>query len=227
MIRKILSEYFCFTRRERNGTMVLAVIMLAAFVYPYLYGYFFLKPVIYDPDPALLSEIRLFYGSGRGNMHIPVTLSDPGFEGSLQENSAPGSVAALKIKTDLNSADTLDLVQIKGIGPVFSRRILRYRDILGGYVDIEQLKEVYGIDEERYRQISAFLFANADDIKFLDPATDSFGVLLRHPYLDYDQVLDIFQMRKSGRLKSPEDLLQSSFFSEHDLERLKPYLLFE
>ena len=225
MIRKILSEYFCFTHRERNGTMVLAVIMLAAFGYPYLYGYFS-KPVIYDPDPALLSEIRLFYGSGSGNMHIPVTLRDPGFEGSLQEKSTPGSAATLN-KTDLNSADTLDLMQIKGIGPVFSRRILRYRDILGGYVDIEQLKEVYGIDEERYMQISAFVFADPGGITCLDPATESFGVLLRHPYLDYDQVLDLFKMRKNGRLKSPEDLLQSSVFSEYDLKRLKPYLLFE
>jgi hypothetical protein len=225
MFRKILTEYFSFTRRERNGTMVLAVIMLIAFGYPHLYIYFS-RPVIYSADPELLAEIRLFYGSEGGDTGNYGSIGNSRIVGTLQEKSTPGSPATLT-KTDLNSADTMELMLIKGIGPVFSRRILRYREILGGYVDIAQLREVYGIDEELYTQVSAFVFADTSSITCMDPVTESFGVLLRHPYLDYNQVVDIFRMRNSGRLKSPEDLLQSSVFSEYDLERLKPYLLFK
>ena len=51
---------------------------------------------------------------------------------------------------ELNEADTLTLKKIPGIGSTFARRIVRYRELLGGYYTVEQLAEVYGIDEERY-----------------------------------------------------------------------------
>ena len=51
---------------------------------------------------------------------------------------------------ELNGADTTTLKKIPGIGSSFARRITKYRELLGGFHHIEQLAEVYGIDEERY-----------------------------------------------------------------------------
>ena len=50
---------------------------------------------------------------------------------------------------ELNQADTLTLKKIPGIGSTFARRIVGYRELLGGFYTVHQLAEVYGIDEER------------------------------------------------------------------------------
>ena len=52
------------------------------------------------------------------------------------------------IVLDLNKSDSSEFIKIKGIGSVYSSRIIKYRSALGGYADKTQLKEVYGIDEE-------------------------------------------------------------------------------
>ena len=56
------------------------------------------------------------------------------------EKFSPGTTV------ELNSVDTTDLKKIPGIGSAFANRIVRYRDLLGGYYTVQQLAEVYGID---------------------------------------------------------------------------------
>ncbi len=251
MIGQLFREYFSFTRSQRNGTMLLSSIVLFLFMAPYIYN-FFSKKAVYEVDPVLLDEIRLFYGIHDTMSQVPANnREEPRAE--LSRDKTAGSVnlggksgvgyvdeAAASTRTvtagsgqdtlrpgiDINSADTIDLMQIRGIGQVLSRRILRYRGILGGYARIEQLKEVYGIDEDRYEVIIPGLFADSGMIIPLKPLTDDFSTLLRHPYLDYDQVSQIFRLRESGKLNSINDLLQSPAFSEPDVYRLRHYLDF-
>ena len=59
-------------------------------------------------------------------------------------------------RIDLNSADTLALQQVPGIGPSFARRIARYRDQLGGYYTVLQLQEIFGMEPDRYQRIKPF-----------------------------------------------------------------------
>jgi competence protein ComEA len=256
MLPEFFREYFSFSRGERNGTIVMAVIMLIVFAFPHFHS-FFAKPRISRPDAHFLAEVSAFYGLGenspdtgtflasqRQNPHQArrEIIADTTGRGSKSESSSTrsnertgsradtgssGGATGTPVKTDLNSADTLELMQVRGIGPTFSRRILRYRDILGGYAQLTQLMEVYGIDEQHYNNICDFLCADTSLIIKLHPVTDNFGTLLRHPYLDYEQVARILRLRNTGKLNSPEDLLQSPAFSETDLARLRPYLFFE
>ena len=51
--------------------------------------------------------------------------------------------------------------------------------------------------------------------------------LLRHPYLDYEQVKTIVNLReRKGRINSIKELSMLSEFTKEDIERLKPYLQF-
>jgi hypothetical protein len=245
---RFLRENFCFTRGEMNGTLVLATMMIAVFAFPYLYNS--LKGTsAYMPDPEFLLQVRSFYNEmerqcgGTVTRHESVT-GHPGNIPAPQEVIAPVENAAGTqaktaggtgkavadgniLKIDINTADTTELMQVRGIGPVFSTRIIRYRDILGGYVRLSQLKEVYGLDNEIYMSIEPYLLADTSRVLKLRPRTDEFSVLLRHPYLDYGQVSQIFRLRNTVGLNSPEDLLQSPLFSGSDLARLAPYLLFD
>jgi hypothetical protein len=222
MISKYLKEFFHFSRGEANGTIVLCAIMLLVFAYPHIHGVFF-RPSAHPVDPELLAMIRAFYGERES----PVELSSPAMTDTIGKvGPARPADAGHPSMIDLNLADTLDLMRVIGIGPVLSRRILRYREILGGYSCIEQLREVYGLGEERYSLISKNFYACSTQIEKLRPLHDEFPDLLRHPYLDFDQVSEIFRLRKDTALNSIEDLIKTSAFTAADIERLRPYLDF-
>gem|GEM_PF-6410755 len=55
---------------------------------------------------------------------------------------------------ELNGSDSASLRKVKGIGPVFAARIVKYRDALGGFKSKEELRKVYGMTEEAYAEIS-------------------------------------------------------------------------
>ena len=61
---------------------------------------------------------------------------------------------------ELNTADTTILKKVPGIGSTFARRIIKYRELLGGFFTVEQLREVYGLDEERYNAMKSWFSAD-------------------------------------------------------------------
>jgi len=64
---------------------------------------------------------------------------------------------ARKKIVELNEADSANLVSLSGIGPVLAIRIIKYRNLLGGFADINQLAEVYGVSADVVRQNQSFL----------------------------------------------------------------------
>lgn len=88
-----------------------------------------------------------------------------------------------------NLALARDFEKIKGIGPVLSKRIVKYRDLLGGFYSVEQLSEVYGIDSEVMEQIRASVVIETFDLVKLSLSTGEFKDLLKHPYLNYQQLV--------------------------------------
>ena len=128
---------------------------------------------------------------------------------------------------ELNEADTLTLKKIPGIGSTFARRIVSYRELLGGFYTVEQLAEVYGIDEERYNALHTWFKVDTTCIQPLRVNQLSFKELLRHPYLNTSQVRQIERLRRKAPLQSWNDLILLEEFSAIDRQRLRPYLSFE
>lgn len=122
---------------------------------------------------------------------------------------------------DLNSADTLLLRRVPGIGESFARRIYKYRQLLGGYYVVEQLQEVYGMDRERYDQIVPF-FVIKTAVKPLVITSDS---IPRHPYLQYRHQNTLRQLSKKYASVTWQMLMESGSFSRDDSLRLAPYLV--
>lgn len=90
---------------------------------------------IYSIDSSLFSKLNPF-------INLPEKENQTNKKHLQIKDSIPFQV-------ELNSTDSIELIKIKGIGPVFASRIMKYRDLLGGYVSISQLQEVYGIDSDR------------------------------------------------------------------------------
>ena len=72
-----------------------------------------------------------------------------------------------RVLVDLNSADSITLLTLYGIGPSFARRIIKYRNLLGGFYNKSQLLEVYGFDQDKLDKIEDFCEVSSSGIKKL------------------------------------------------------------
>ncbi|MDZ7741790.1 MAG: helix-hairpin-helix domain-containing protein [Bacteroidota bacterium] len=109
---------------------------------------------------------------------------------------------------ELNNASSDELETLYGIGPVFADRIIKYRDLLGGFHTKEQLLEVYGFDSARYRQIENAVVTDSIKVRRLRINLDEFRDILRHPYFSYELTREIFNYRSKGRIKRLESIRQ-------------------
>jgi len=147
------------------------------------------------------------------------------FISDKKPDAQPSAAPAL---VELNGADSIQLLSVKGIGPAFASRIIAYRNKLGGFVNINQLAEVYGIDAEKLSAITPGIFIDKTKITPLNCNKATFKELVAHPYLNYEQVKALVNYReKMGAIKRLDDLVNLPNFEENDIERLKPYLKLE
>lgn len=127
-------------------------------------------------------------------------------------------------RLDLNVADSAQLEALPGIGAVLASRIVKYRQLLGGFYEVPQLKEIYGMSDELWARSSPRLFADSVVLKKLDLNFLSFAEMGRHPYIGFRQAKKIVKIRdKNGKFRCREDL--TPLFSGDSLRRLLPYLL--
>jgi len=128
---------------------------------------------------------------------------------------------------DVNRADSLDFMKLRGIGPAYARRIIKFRESLGGFVKREQIAEVYGLPEETYLQILPFLTINIDSVKNLKINVLSVSELSKHPYINYKQAKTIVNFRNQhGAYKSISDLREIHSLDEEFLRKIEFYLDF-
>lgn len=126
-------------------------------------------------------------------------------------------------KVDINAADTSEWIALPGIGPTFAKRIVAYRERLGGFHSTVQLLEVYGITDEKWNGIKDKL-----EVKTLLSPTDlntcTLDQLLRFPYLKPVVARGIINYReKHGSYKRMEDLLHTDLVDAELYAKIAPY----
>jgi competence ComEA-like helix-hairpin-helix protein len=128
-------------------------------------------------------------------------------------------------KFDLNNADTSQLKKIYGIGEKLSLRILKYRDVLGGFVDMDQLKEVYGLDSLVIKKlIENSTIEREFQPKKININTASEKQLSAHPYLSKVAKAIISYRFQHGDFKAVDDIRNVSSLNEKSIQRIIPYL---
>ena len=128
----------------------------------------------------------------------------------LYEISPLPTVGRNDVVIDINTADTTLLKQLPGIGGAFAKWIVNYREKLGGYCETEQLLEVYRMDTARFNRIKDYVKIDSAFVpEKLKINSDAFKVLLKHPYLEYDDVKKIVNHREQkGMIASWEQLVK-------------------
>ena len=126
--------------------------------------------------------------------------SQVGYEKPKQSNSAD-------IVVDINKADSTQLMSLPNMKRYMASRIIRYRSLLGNFAEIEQLMEISGIDTLALGSLKPHLSIDRADVVKINVNRMAFKELLRHPYLNYDQVKRIVNYReRRGFINSWEQL---------------------
>jgi DNA uptake protein ComE-like DNA-binding protein len=148
----------------------------------------------------------------------------------IPSNATPlaGQFVETPLRIGLNQSDSDQLISLKGIGPVYAKRILSYRDLLGGYSSIDQLKEVYGLKDkpEIIESLRSQLSIDPIHIRRIDINSAEWKDLVQHPYIDSKVANSIINIRENhGPYQSVEELSRSHLIDEELLQKISPYLM--
>ena len=129
---------------------------------------------------------------------------------------------------DLNTADTTQLMQIRGIGAGRAKWVVRYRNQLGGYLRKDQLDEVFVLKDapDLRDSLKKYTFVGPGFApKLVNVNTASFDEMYLQPYIGKPRARLIVAYRQQhGRFKTLEDLKQIPVLKLADWEKMRPYL---
>ena len=229
---QIIKDYLSFSKGEQRGIVILALIILL------VNGFRIYMPNDRQLKPMDFSAFRMEIGRfeqaleqagkisrQRFNGQKSLFVSDPGNTRDSVRNSGKTQYPSFVI--ELNSADTLDLQRLRGIGPSFARRITGYRMRLGGFTSVDQILEVYGMDSARFMGIRKYLVVDSSVILKMNLNSIDFKKLIAHPYMPYDLAKQIALYRKRHKgIGTVEELKGLKNFDSVAFVRLYPYLEF-
>jgi len=129
---------------------------------------------------------------------------------------------------EINTADSAQFTELKGIGASFAARIVNYRKQLGGFIHKEQLMEIYGIDSGKYHVFAKQLTLNPKKINKIDINKVTVDELRQFPYLNFKQMNAIVEYRKQhGNYQSIKDLQEIALLDDEILRKIAPYLKYK
>lgn len=302
-LRKIIREYFTFTKGERTGLVVLVIIVCFLLIANRIFFYFeeptiadvqafeemlakvkaaekaqgagALKLFAFDPntiDSVSLSDLNLptyvkrnilsyrthggkfrkaadlrkIYGMNDSiftavesfveieTVDQPVPRKSYPAVTKAQSQVEEASLAPLQdfnakekvsLQIEINTADASEFERLQGIGPVLSKRIVSYRNLLGGFVSPDQLYEVYGLKPEVVQQNLNNFRVDGVEVRKLDLNFASIDELSRHPYINYKEARRIIDLRsKNGYISDKNILLTDSIIGIEKFRKLVFYL---
>jgi DNA uptake protein ComE-like DNA-binding protein len=133
-------------------------------------------------------------------------------------------VKPAKQLVELNQADSLELVSVKGIGPFYAKQILKYRKELGGFVNYKQFAEIWGLENLEIQKLKQQTSIDTLHIRKVNVNTIELEQLKLHPYLNYKQAKMIVNYRKQhGDFKQLKDIRKIKPISPELFRKIVPY----
>ena len=125
---------------------------------------------------------------------------------------------------ELNQADSLALISIKGIGPFYAKQILKYRKQLGGFINYEQFTEIWGLENLELENFKQQTLIDTLYISKININTATIENLRNHPYLNYKQAKMIVNYRQQhGNYYPLKDICKIKPISLELFRKIAPY----
>ena len=128
---------------------------------------------------------------------------------------------------DINTATVDDLKALPALGNT-AYRIIKFREKLGGFIGVNQIKETYGLSDSVYQLILPYLSFSTVTIQKININTASDIELAKHPYISNDIAKAIVIYRKQkGNYNRVEDVKKIVFINQAAFVKIEPYLTVE
>lgn len=132
------------------------------------------------------------------------------------------------VMVEINTADTVELCKIRGIGKSYAKRIIAYRTLLGGFHSRNQLLEIYGMTSDLYNKILPSVMVDSALTKKINLNTISFENLKAHPYISpYEAKSIIYYRSKVKTIRKTDEILQNKLLTSDRYKKVFPYLSIE
>ncbi len=216
-----LKDYFNLSQRERNGIIVLITLIILVIAVQYSLHYF-VKPLSLSPK-ALDSAMALLK-NGKGIHDENIYFNE--IEASANEAGAKPANSLTVKPFSLNKITENGLL-VTGISPYIAKHLVEYRDILGGYSNAEQMKEVYGMDSSTLKIIKSYAKIDTSEIRKIDINHVLTADLARHPYFRYHHLANaIVEYREQhGDYKNITDLKNILTIDAETYLKIAPYIV--
>lgn len=132
-----------------------------------------------------------------------------------------------KVSININTATPEQWQELRGIGVGYAKRIVNFRDKLGGFISINQVAETYALPDSTFQKIKPFLKLTKE-VKKIKINTISLDDLKKHPYIKWKEANRIIAYRKQhGNFENIDDFKKIPAFSDDFFDKVSPYLSFQ
>ena len=126
---------------------------------------------------------------------------------------------------DINQADSADWCRLPGIGIKLASRIVHFRERLGGFYDVDQLRETFGLPDSTFQLIRPYMHIGSTELQKINLNDANQETLQMHPYIRWKLAKGIIQYREQhGGFKSVAELQQLAQVDPENFKKLEPYL---
>lgn len=145
------------------------------------------------------------------------------------KKSIPASAAPKIDIIDINNSDSADFEKLPGIGEKLSARIVKYRERIGGFIMIDQLKDIYGMQDSNFMKFKPFVKVDHLFIPhkiMINKAT--YAELRRHPYINHLFAKSILAyIKMHGSISGQDELMSIGSINKSEAVKAMPYLDFQ
>jgi DNA uptake protein ComE-like DNA-binding protein len=225
-----LPPIFQFSRKERTGIILLALLIVVTHYIPDLWpasepaAEEDLQAAVKAFEQQLISDSIVTSARRDTYNRRPRWTTERSFPPMKKDTFRHARKPAIK-PIDINTADTLLWQLLPGIGPGFARRIVRFREALGGFYSIQQVAECYGLPDSTFQKIQPFLKIGDSSLKILDLNLTDEKSLATHPYIRYKLARQIVQYRSMhAGFSKVSDLRQLPLVDDIIYRKLEYYI---
>ena len=142
-------------------------------------------------------------------------------------NSYTNNKSSTPKNIDINTASIDDYKHLP-ITANYAYKIYNYREKLGGFINVDQIKETYGITDSLYQSILPYLTFSSNNIRKLNINLANEADLSKHPYITFELAKAIVYYRnKYGNFNNVNDIRKIIFVNESTYKKIAPYLTVE
>ncbi len=225
-MKDFLNSFFDLSKKERWGTIALLLIaillVLANAIIPNLWKERKLDKIKQVIDVEEAEQVKTPENAEKREAEKIADLKKEFHKPNIQKEV----IKVVKpLILDINKASSAEFKSLKGIGEVYSKRIIKFRDKLGGFYSVQQINDIYGIEDSLFKTLEPYLKVDVIELRKININEANFEELEQHPYISGNLARQIINFRSKVHLFASVEELKKLYLMNNDLfVKIQPYV---